>query len=405
VPNISTSNTNSIYSYSASITITFNDNKDPMVLDNVFIKGLVIDYSYDEKNFPLLYVNVSIPDDVVDVLVENQSTGTIIFSLKKRIINGDYPGLMMDYIEGKFVYFMPNSASAYDEQEKEKNPENTNDYNDIYTIGLISLDHINKSKKSVNGMIKSGTKSSILYYMLKDHKLLMEPIQYNSIMKNTILPPIGSVTKALNYFNELEVFYDTPYRFFMDFDMTYLTSSSGKLIRKKGSICDNVIINVSNIYDERNMEGMILDKDLGAYIINTSATFCSMIDSSLADKGYNKISAAITTGNKSDIIVKDVTDSEITNKTTNIRLPNNNIKLLKNIEYKNKLNIITMSISTTKIDSSVITMDKIYTINVDEVYGSNYTGQYLLVQKKEMYTPDAEGLALNISMIFKKIPS
>ena len=64
-----------------------------------------------------------------------------------------------------------------------------------------------------------------------------------------------------------------------------------------------------------------------------------------------------------------------------------------------------MTISTTKVDASVFTIDKIYTINTDETYGDKYTGQYILINKKETYYPEGESFALNISLTFKKIPS
>lgn len=404
MPNQSTSNTNSIYKYSASMTLAFDEN-DVIKLNSLYIKGIVIDYNYDENNFPLLYVTVAVPYNIKEKLIANQSTGTVIFTIKKFIVNGDFPGLLIDYIEDKFVYFMPNSASDTYEAYKIENPEGSEDISKVYTIGLISLNHINKSKKSINGIVKKGSKSSVIYYILKEHNLLMEPLQYNSIMNSMILPPMGSVSSALKYFNDLEVFYDTPYRFFMDFDVTYLMSSSGKLIPKKGSTLNNVIINIRDTFDEANMEGMVTNKELGAYIINASASFCSIIDSSINDKGYNKLYASTTSGKGEDATISDVSKSEITEKTSSIRLPNGNSKLLKNIEGKNKLNIISLSISIAKIDTSIITMDKIYTINADDTYGTQYTGNYLLVRKQEVYTPEGDGLALNLSMLFKKIPS
>lgn len=404
MPNQSTSNTNNIYKYSASMTLAFDENE-VIKLNSLYIKGIVIDYNYDINNFPLLYVTLSMPYNIKEKLVANQSTGTIIFTIKKYISNGDFPGLLMDYIEDKFVYFMPNSASDTYEAYKIENPEGSEDITKVYTIGLISLNHINKSKKNVNGVVKKGTKSSIIYNILKDHNFLMEPLQYNSVMKSMILPPMGSIASTLKYFNDLEVFYDTPYRFFIDFDITYLLSSSGKLIPKKGATLNNVIINIRDVFDEANMEGMITSQELGAYVINTSASFCSIVDSSINDKGYNKIYASTTSGKGEGVTISDVSKTEISEKTSSIRLPNGNSNLLKNIEGKNKLNIISLSIDISKIDTSVITMDKIYTINADDTYGTQYTGNYLLSRKQEVYTPEGNGLALNISMLFKKIPS
>ena len=405
MPNISTTNTNSIYKYSPSITLPF-DEQNPITVDSTFIKGIVIDYSYEENNFPLIYVTIAATDRVLDLLSEHQTSGSFMFTLQKYIENSDFPGLKVDYINNKFAYFLPNSVSNYSEENKIRNPEDANDYTRVYTLGLISLNHINNSKKSVNGVIKKGTKSSIIYYLLNGHNLLMEPLQYNSVMDGMILPPIGSISKAIKYLNNIEVFYDTPYRFFMDFDTTYLISSAGNLIPRKGSNYNNIIINLRNDFNEANMEGMVTDKESMAYILNVSATFSNVIDSSINTKGYDKLNAATTNGTKSNATMATIDDSsEIVSKSSNIRLPNNNTGLLNNIEYQNKLNQYCMTISTTKVDSSIFTIDKIYTINTDLVYGAEYTGQYILTKKQEIYTPEGEGLALNVNLTFKKIPS
>ena len=153
--NISTTNTNSIYKYNTTITLAF-DEENPIELDNLHVKGIVIDYNYDEQNFPLIYITISIEKDLVNQLIEHQMSGTIIFNLRKFIENGDMPGLEVDYINDKFIYFMPNEASDSDEEDDVTNPESVPDITEIYTLGLISLDHINKSKKQVNTIIKKG---------------------------------------------------------------------------------------------------------------------------------------------------------------------------------------------------------------------------------------------------------
>lgn len=405
MPNISTTNTNSIYKYNASITLAF-DEENPIEIDKLHIKGVVIDYDYDEKNFPLIYVTISIEKDLRKILTEHQTSGTIIFTLKKFIENGDLPGLEVDYINDKFIYFMPNSASEATEERKITNPESVADITEIYTLGLISLDHINKSKKALNSIIKRGTKSSIIYYILQGHNLLIEPLAYNSIMTNCILPPMSSVSKALKYLNNIEVFYDTPYRFFMDFDITYLISSSGTAIERKGEVYNDVIITIKDVYDEANMEGMITDKENLTYTLTTSSSFSNAVDSSISTKGYDKLTASTSTGTKLDATVTDIdSNSGIKSKASNLRIANNNTGLMSNIEFKNKLNLVTMIVSTTKVDASIFTINKRYLLNTDESYGSSYTGSYLLVAKREAYYPEGNSLSLNISLTFKKIPT
>ena len=289
--NISTTNTNSIYKYNTTITLAF-DEENPIELDNLHVKGIVIDYNYDEQNFPLIYITISIEKDLVNQLIEHQMSGTIIFNLRKFIENGDMPGLEVDYINDKFIYFMPNEASDSDEEDDVTNPESVPDITEIYTLGLISLDHINKSKKQVNTIIKKGTKSSIIYYFLSEHQLLIEPLQYNSVIENLVLPPMSSVSKELRYLNNIEVFYDTPYRFFMDYDVTYLLSSSGTLVKRKGVDITDVIITIKREYNEANLEGMVTDQEIMAYTLTVSPSFANVVDSSISSKGYDKLTAS-----------------------------------------------------------------------------------------------------------------
>ena len=217
---------------------------------------------------------------------------------------------------------------------------------------------------------------------------------------------MSSVSKELRYLNNIEVFYDTPYRFFMDYDVTYLLSSYGTLVKRKGVDITDVIITIKREYNEANLEGMVTDQEIMAYTLTVSPSFANVVDSSISSKGYDKLTASTSEGTKLDATIVEIeSDSEIKSKTSNLRMPNNNNSMMNNIEYSNKLNLVSMTISTTKVDASVFTIDKIYTINTDETYGDKYTGQYILISKKETYYPEGESFALNISLTFKKIPS
>lgn len=404
--NISTKeNTNDLYKYVASMTLVF-DEEDPIELGMVYIKGIVIDYKYRINNFPIIYLTIAVDHKIEDLLKTHQQTGSVIFKLQKYISNGDNPDLKIDCFEGKFIYILPASASGSGTSVDSdiSNIEERQDIVYTYTIGLAMVDHVNNCKKSINNVIKNGTLSSVIYYILSGQTVLMEPIANNHTISHIIFPPKGSVAKALNYLNSLYSFYDTSYRFFMDFDLTYLLSSSSKITKRKGEKYTDVIINIRKKYDEANLEGMITNDDVSAYVINVTADFCTISDANMVDKGYNEYSAATTDGNTSSISLSDHSGSELTNKKAHLRLPNNNTTLLSNMKNQAKLENIAISISTTKVDSTIFTLNKKYTINTDDTFGADYTGQYLLISKRDVYAPEGEGFSLNTTLTFNKLP-
>ena len=58
--NLSTTNTNSIYKYTAQIETTFEGDSESTIIENMRFKYIVNDYNYDEFNFPLIYCYVNL---------------------------------------------------------------------------------------------------------------------------------------------------------------------------------------------------------------------------------------------------------------------------------------------------------------------------------------------------------
>ena len=102
MPNISTdTNSNDLYKYEAEIVIDLEG--DPITLDKMYIKGIVIDYNYDEYNYPLVYVYLATNIHIREILARHKNDGTIIFRLKKYIMNKESSDLKINVIEDKFL--------------------------------------------------------------------------------------------------------------------------------------------------------------------------------------------------------------------------------------------------------------------------------------------------------------
>lgn len=413
--NISTTNTNTIYKYTAELRTNFDNDKNPVVIDQIRFKSIAIDYNYDKYNFPLIYCTVSIKREDAIKLADNQKNGTVIFTLwKQKEVNfasiatstAESNGqASIDFkeivIQEECIYFTPTDISKLsdsiivDDDKPEDRGYNT-------TIGLIALKHTNANNAVKHGVISEGTMSSILYYELSDHNLLMEPLQHNASLKNLMLPPLNSLSKTIGYLNNYSAFYDTMYKFFIDFNITYLISSSGKGVKKKGDKKNLIQFVIYKDYHEESMEGMKEKEDL--YEIPLSSSYCVLDDGTNSDKFFSGLEG-ITTKGKSEDKETGLRDKEskLIKYSKSVRLPNNNTTLLNNLVSDAANSAVMITISKNKIDSGLITPNREYNIECTDVYGESYSGTYLLANKKEVYFPEGKGFAMTVIAQLKKL--
>lgn len=369
------------------------------------IKSVVIDNDYDANNMPLVYITASIDRKVIDLMVQNQDTGKIILDIKRCIINSDMPDLYEDYIVNDFIYFISNDINKNDEQDFEGQNEGREDLFKITTLGLMCIEHLNNNKRVVNGVI-TGKLSSIMYYLVSHMKCVVEPPSTNKMMKQMILPPIYSVSKSLEYVNSLHTYYDTGYRYYMDFDCTYLISRSGKAVPKKGESITKVLITLKASYDERSkLQGMLADETNSMYQLEIDSIDCEISDTYLSDKSYTKIKATNTSGTSNNAELSgDITGDVVTKKNKHIRVLNDNDTLLDNMKAKLDTSAVQLVVQKTDIDPSVLTINKEYTVKADEVYKTDeYNGTYLVTRKRELLIREDDDFRMATMLLMKKI--
>lgn len=401
--NLSTTNTNSIYKYTAQIETTFEGDSESTIIENMRFKYIVNDYNYDEFNFPLIYCYVNLTIEQQEKFVENQKTGTLVFTLQKYIENSDMPGLKVNTIQQECIYFI--SGDAGKNKERIIDEDKTQDLGDNFVIGLIALDHINKLKKVMNmNITQSSSMTSVVCNVLEGHTLLIEPFDNNNGVENLSLPPINSITKVLRYLNNYQAFYNTPYRFFMDFDTTYLMSSSGRGLVRRGETCNDIKINIRHNFQESNMEGMYQDKTNNMYILDCSGTYTVLSDTTDSSRSFSAIGGVTVEG---DIEEQDTglldSGSPILSKTNMIRIPNGNTTLITNMTTETANNAVTLTIAKNKIDASILTPNRHYVVECGEVYDTKYDGNFLLSRKRELYLQEGEGLAMSAILYMKKV--
>lgn len=392
-----------IYKYTASMKYVLGE--DVYYIDTMNIKSIAIDYNYKSMNMPMIFVTAAIDKKTIDKMVQNQDSGIIILDIKRCVTNSDMPDLYTDYIVDNFIYFIAEDINKNAEADYEGENADREDIYKLTTLGLLSLDHVNKNKKVLNGVL-NGKLSSAMYYVTGHLPIVIEPPTNNVTLVNRFLPPMNSVSKALEYLNSLNVFYSSAYRFFIDFDYAYLLSSSGKAVKRKGEDIATVFLVLKNSYDEGSkLQGMITSEEQSMYQIEIDANDCELADNHVSDKSYTKINATNTSGTTSNASLSNKSESSvITTKTKNIRISNDNAGLLENMVSSLDNASIQLLVQKIDIDSSVLTMNKEYIIKGDEVYKTEaYNGRYLLTRKRELYIREDENFSMNTMLLLEKV--
>ena len=399
-----------IYKYTASMKYILGDTI--IDIDSLQMRSIAIDSNYKSMNMPMIFVTASIHRDYRDLMEENQNSGIVILTIKRAIANSDMPDLYMDYIEDEFVYFMARDNSGNASHSSTENP-NANFYDedqkDLYrlvSLGLLSVNHINKNKKPLNGVVSGGL-SSLMYYITNHLPIVIEPPTNNVELKEQFLPPMNSISKSLEYLNSIAVFYNTPYRFFIDFDCSYLISSSGKAIPKKGEDITSVLITLRDdkTGGSSKIQGMTINKQKTMYQMDVDDSDCEIADNHISGKSYSKLTATDTSGTTLNKTVTDLSGSNILDKVKNIRLCNDNSGLLDNMISSLNSSSLQLLIQKTDVDSSVFTMNKEYIIQSNDVYDeAKYNGRYLLIRKRELYIKMDEKFTMDVMLLFEKIP-
>lgn len=391
-----------IYRYTADLKYVLNGTV--YDIDTPSIKTMAIDRDYINRNMPMVFITLGVYQSLANKMRLNQDTGYFILDIKRCIYNSGNPDLFTNYISDKFIYFIAGDIDIDNSVEyKEDEP----DENIIVTLGLLSADHVNKNKKIINGVV-DGKLSSIMYYVTSGLPVLIEPVKNNVMMKELVLPPLNSVAKALEYLNSVQVFYDTPYIFFIDFDISYLLSSSGRSVKAKNDTITTVIMNIFHWEDdpESKIQGINTNKGQSVYQINISSANCEISDNNLSEKLFRKINAANTSGiNTSGNIAARSSKSPIVSKSKSVRIGNDNNGLLNHMIHTIDSSAVQIVVQKTDIDPDIFTINKEYHIDAYNAYGSDiYNGRYLLVRKRELYVRDDETFTSNTMLSFKKLP-
>lgn len=400
-----------VYKFKITVQYYQNKTKRSILIPYEQISYIAIDKDYDQNNMPVVAMVCSIDRKLLDDMIENMNDNYITLNINKYDSSNQTDDITTNYISERFVYVLPDDISKtshidYNDEDV-TSLEDKNLLKDV-TIWLLPKDLIDKSRQIINGIFKNVTTTSLVLLMTNYVGLmLIEPITYDRNYSQLVIPPIDSVAKYIEYLNNnVSVFYDSWYRFFMDFDITYLLSSSGKITKSPFQNIYTIQINIIPI-EYKNIEnqetsGMTIDYNKSIAIIDVNASYIQYTKDVITNKLINRVITIDPDGNTNQLTVginnvKNINGhlKQIVNLST---IDNNAAKnIVNNIESNNV--IITLTLSG--LDASQFTINKEYIINDPD--HKDYNGKYLLLYNKQFFIKQDQYFVTNSILQLKKL--
>lgn len=388
-------------SYKYNIQLTYMKDDIEINLDYKNILTMAIDYNYEKKNMPTLLIRVGIDKSIIDHMISNKNNTIILSITKFKESNGIH--IRKPVIKSEFFYFLDNNMSFTDDIDygNKENKENKDIYK-IISLGLIQKDIVLNNKTLINTVYKDTHLLDIICDVFKEKNLVIEPFVNNDDVKCLIVPPMETVSKFLTYLDDRYTFYNTPYRFFYDFNKTYLLSSSGRGVPVKNEKYNAIFIYVDNtITDQSKFDGMKEDSELKAYMINVDAAAINISVDKATTISYNQIIGVNSEGEYQSVNINSNLDGDRYKVT---RINNERFDVLDNLKNELELNNIVINIIKGELDSTVFTLNKEYYIkNYNKLADKN--GKFLLSAKKEIYIKESEYFNMTTILTLKKCPS
>lgn len=384
-----------VYKYKIKL-IYMIDNKE-YILDHKNIHNLLIDYDYDNKNRPTLFMKVSIDKNILDDMIKNKDTNTITLVINKYNTLSEFH-IEEEYIKSQFIYFLSEELNYQKDLDYEGTEKDTEDKFKVINLGMMKKELIDNNKVLINDVIRDTDMMNIVYKHLSHMNILIEPFINQKPIKHFIIPPITSITSFIEYMNNYNNLYDTKYRLFFDHNRTYLLSSSGNSVKAKDEDYFSVIININNtITDDSKNQGMYTDNFTNSYIIDMDTNDIEIYKDKNIELSRNTL---IGVDNEGNIKKTSISNNNI-EKVKIERITNNNLEKINQIKEDISSNTI-INIHKVDLDSSVITINKQYIVK-NYINLRENDGTYLLSRKREIYIREGDDFILSAILTLKKI--
>jgi len=391
--------------YRYTISMNWVNGEETIPIQQNRISSLVIDYDYERANMPVMMITMKLSRNFIDKIILNKVKSKFFVSIDK--FKEDNIDFKKKYIRGEFIYFISkdiNYSKNIDYTTSTNVDSTEEDKAYKVTIGLFNIEFINSNKQTINAIYKDATRSEIILLNTRHANLIMEPFSNDIRYDEILIPPVNSISQLLKYLNNINSLYDTPYRYFIDFDENiYLMSSKGNPIATNTDNNTDVNIRIKDPrYLDSKVQGIIYDESANSHILDVSAENTKVKINNAQDKLYNRIITIDGNGNTQRIDLDINRDPAIKDLDLFIKINNLNANAINIIKKESEKSSINVLINKSNIDSSAFTMNKRYYINHFDSY-KNLNGNYIINDKKEIFVLNGDSFKINIVCNFYKI--
>lgn len=383
--------------YKSKIELEWINNDASQTIESSYVSNVIIDRNFDNSNAPVLYMIMNLPTTLCNKMIDAQKKASIHLKISHYNSLESKPTYETD-IDGSFNYIMPTNADTNEElAEGEKNHSGIETAYSRLTVGLLSKKIINDNRKLIKSEIyRNINKSTLTYLGLKHVKKLCINAIADKDIDVIAMPTMHSVNDYLAYIDEKYGIYKLGYRYFHDFDITYLLNESGNYIPNGVRESKLVVLNIdSNISNDSNSLGMYIMDDY--YEIDASSNEANItIDKNTTNAVTKIVRVDDSKGKVEEAVLDDDTTSE---KVEYVR----DDRSAARIRYNAKKYEVCITVTKPYVDDELFTPNKVYKVSNYDKY-KEYDGRYILYRKQTVYeNKDGEFIPTTTLNLRKKV--
>lgn len=384
--------------YSATVELAFDYNNQRVNIEPENIVYVMIESDYENQVLPIIYVVMAVDSDMYTNIIRYKETAKFYLNINKQNKN-TVASISKNCISGSFSYIPSAQNPNYTEQLNKDSGFVDTSYRRIM-VGLVSIELTNKLRNSFNGVYQGIDQATLIGMALEGTDCIIEELTYNDYFDSIMIPPIASRYKLLQYIFDKGAFYDTNFRYFMDFEKSYLLSKKGDAIDAGDGELSSVIVDIRSVTEDEAYYNGIEIKNGAYYLyINPSNSTVTL------NQGTEKVANQLVVVDEEKTSMMDISINKTEGSDIKQSFIRSDTRNQTNAAiYKNELetNSIITEILKQHIDGSPFVPNRSILVNNYGEY-SKYNGKYLLAYKKEFFKCVAGEFILSCVVGLKKI--
>lgn len=381
--------------YRATIDLSFIHNTDEIKINSDKIVYILIDSEFETNVLPVIYLSVSLNNELCTKVEQYKDDAKFKLSIKIDSITSS-TSIKKTILSGLFSYIPSNTNPNYN-QDLNAGTSADDSYKRIM-IGLVDSEMTDKLRIPFNGFYNNiDTEAFFKVALDQINNTIIQKPTYNYHYDSVLVPPVVSRYKLLEWLYNKDRFYDSDFRFFMDYNNCYLVENNGEAVNDNSGKIKDIILDIKEVTEDTAYKEGYNIKNNAYYIymnsINTNIN---------TDQSTNKLTNEIIAVNRE---TGAVTKSELNiNKSSNSTTKPTFIRANDSSLYKNRLEMNSAVIELMKqhIDGSIFTLDKSISVRNHTDY-SQYNGKYVMAYKKEFFKSVAGEFVMSTVLGLRKV--